>query len=212
MFLLSKMSEQMSKVAIPTIPYYYNLAIFPSPLKGSPESRFFILKKSADIPRSDGRKWLVDYIPGYIYCLLPSDEKTHGLQTVYDRRPQFLERYSYCLEIDRKEVIFPNENVVSEDKSKADDTNIAPCKNCFVSHFPRPNKMSCKFAMKKKKLWNSFSLAYRLRGGAGDTVSDPIIENAISNAKAHGIDVHAGVRNLGNGNCAFESVLDSINT
>ena len=32
------------------------------------------------------------------------------------------------------------------------------------------------------------------------------------NANAHGISLHAGVRNLANGNCAFETVIDSIYT
>ena len=46
-----------------------------------------------------------------------------------------------------------------------------------------------------------------------DTDPDvPIIVRAIANAKLNGINVHAGVRNLANGNCAFETVLDSINT
>ena len=52
----------------------------------------------------------------------------------------------------------------------------------------------------------------RLCGGANTQGTDPIIVRAIANAKSNGIDVHVGVRNLANGNCAFESVLDSINT
>ena len=39
-----------------------------------------------------------------------------------------------------------------------------------------------------------------------------MIERAVINANAHGINVHVGVRNLGNGNCAFESMIDSLNT
>ena len=35
---------------------------------------------------------------------------------------------------------------------------------------------------------------------------------AIDNAKIHGIDLHPGVENLANGNCVFESIIDSINT
>ena len=39
-----------------------------------------------------------------------------------------------------------------------------------------------------------------------------MVDRAICNAKAHGIGVHLGVQNLANGNCAFETILDSINT
>ena len=40
----------------------------------------------------------------------------------------------------------------------------------------------------------------------------PMLERAIQNARFHGINLHPGVRNLANGNCAFETVIDSINT
>ena len=39
----------------------------------------------------------------------------------------------------------------------------------------------------------------RMRGGANsheNKIDAPIIERGIANAKAHGIDVHAGVKNL----------------
>jgi hypothetical protein len=39
-----------------------------------------------------------------------------------------------------------------------------------------------------------------------------MLDRAIENAKLHGIDLHPGVSNLANGNCAFETVIDSINT
>ena len=55
-----------------------------------------------------------------------------------------------------------------------------------------------------------------MRGGADHESDDQepslIITRAISNAKEHGISIHAGVKNLANGNCAFESIIDSINT
>ena len=69
---------------------------------------------------------------------------------------------------------------------------------------------------------------YRLRGGADRQTSSnvtieqslinieesisPMVERAIQNAEIHGINIHHGVRNLANGDCAFETVLDSINT
>ena len=39
-----------------------------------------------------------------------------------------------------------------------------------------------------------------------------MVTKAIGNAAFHGIDLHHGVKNLANGDCLFESILDSINT
>ena len=88
------------------------------------------------------------------------------------------------------------------------------CSTCFVSHFPRPNTLLCKgskLEKKKKEDTNKHSLL-RLRGGARNDKSKQIVDRAIANGKIHGINLHPGVENLGNGNCAFECVLDSINT
>ena len=53
----------------------------------------------------------------------------------------------------------------------------------------------------------------RLRGGAKeDREPSSMIEIAIANATEHGINLHQGVENLANGNCLFETVIDSINT
>ena len=72
---------------------------------------------------------------------------------------------------------------------------------------------SCKFANKKRKQRKvNTPRPCRLRGGAGDDGYDFMIERAISNAMIHGINLQAGVRNLADGNCAFETVIDSINT
>ena len=87
-----------------------------------------------------------------------------------------------------------------------------PCQKCFVSHFPRPNRRLCKYSVARRAKIVTKEWPYRLKGGAGTQNSDEIIERGILNAKAHDINVHVGVRNLANGNCAFESVLDSINT
>ena len=40
----------------------------------------------------------------------------------------------------------------------------------------------------------------------------PMVDIAISNAKFHGIDLHHGVPNLSNGDCAIEAVSDNIST
>ena len=68
----------------------------------------------------------------------------------------------------------------------------------------------------------------RLRGGADSEKSDistiaqalknldesisPMVTKAIANAEFHGIHLHQGVKNLANGDCIFESVIDSVNT
>ena len=51
----------------------------------------------------------------------------------------------------------------------------------------------------------------RLQGGAATEMETQIIVRAVENAKIHGIDVHAGPKNLANGNCLIESIIDSIN-
>ena len=40
----------------------------------------------------------------------------------------------------------------------------------------------------------------------------PMVNTAISVANTHGIKVHRGVENLANGDCAFETMIDSIST
>ena len=78
------------------------------------------------------------------------------------------------------------------------------------------------------KITNAGRWPYRLRGGAGiqfdqnsniersllnlEESTRPMVEKAIKSAKKHGIAVHRGPNNLANGDCVFETVLDSINT
>ena len=84
---------------------------------------------------------------------------------------------------------------------------------------------NCKLKKKNKRhpFW-----PYRLSGGAGSDDDDqtsieqhlkylkesisPMIDKAIENAEFHGINLHHGVSNMANGNCAFESIIDSIST
>ena len=56
--------------------------------------------------------------------------------------------------------------------------------------------------------------AFRLRGGADNAkeCNPEMVNVAIENAAGHGISLHQGVPNLGNGNCIFESVMDNIST
>ena len=39
-----------------------------------------------------------------------------------------------------------------------------------------------------------------------------MVERAIMNAKFHGINLHHGVPNLSNGDCAIEAIADNIST
>ena len=94
-----------------------------------------------------------------------------------------------------------------EDKAKEIDKRMK-CTTCFISHFPQPNTLTCR---RKKKTKNNL-LNLRLRGGARTENKLKIVKNGVSNGKIHGINLHPGVENLGNGNCAFECVIDSINT
>ena len=54
-----------------------------SPVQESDGSRFFVLKKSADVPEYSSKKWLVEFIPDSIYCLIPSTEKEQGRVTFF---------------------------------------------------------------------------------------------------------------------------------
>ena len=96
------------------------------------------------------------------------------------------------------------------------------CSGCFTTHFPKPNMKSCKAGLQV-----SFFRPYRLRGGADaehtqegiaktlqnlDESISPMIKKAVENAQFHGINLYQGVKNLANGDCIFESVIDSINT
>ena len=42
--------------------------------------------------------------------------------------------------------------------------------------------------------------------------SPPMVETAILNAEFHGINLHHGVPNLANGDCAIEAIADNIST
>ena len=211
------MADQVPSVAIPAFPHFYNLVVFPSPVRESDESRFFLLKNDADVPKCSSETLWLEYIPGSIYCLLPSCERNQGSVSVYESRPSFLDDFSDSLEINKQSMVFLNNkseaaefsNVMPELETK---TINSECGKCFVFHFPSPNKKICKFAREKKKEKSGTIWPSRLRGGANNQHSDSIIERALLNAKAHGINIHAGVRNLANGNCAFEAVIDSINT
>ena len=204
------MDHQQPLVSIPFIPYYCNLVVFPSPHKTT-VSRFFILSNSAATPECSDDKVTFDYIPGSVYCFLPSSEKAGGKITVLSGQPSFVHDFTfpYCLELNPQALVFISSE--KKDTSKSPGSQVEPrkCIKCFISHFPSPNTVICKWNKNKKdkmeKPW-----PVRLRGGAGNR--QDMIDKAVNSAKVHGINIHAGVENLANGNCIFESVIDSINT
>ena len=78
---------------------------------------------------------------------------------------------------------------------------------------------SCKLRLKKKGKRHNSVWPLRLRGGANmesqtDLTKHPLnmVDKAVENAKFHGINVKPGVPNSANGDCIFESVIDSINS
>ena len=209
------MAECFSTVALPLIPNFCRLVVFPSPLKVCDESRFFLLNSSAAAPEFSSERWLVEYTPGHIYCLLPSSFKEFGY-ALYSSKPGFLDNYKFCHEIDIRVMSIQKNTTECLDEAERkgiekEDGSSQECGKCFVSHFPRPNMKSCKFGRKSR---DTSGTICRLRGGAGaeDQTYPLIIERAILNARIHDINIHPGVRNLAAGNCAFEAVIDSINT
>ena len=91
------------------------------------------------------------------------------------------------------------------------------CQGCFISHFPQPNRKICKAWKKSKKGKQRYHWPFRIRGGAstGDNTNvnfaekptSSMVDTAIKNAKAHGINLKHGVQSLANGDCAFEMFL-----
>ena len=210
------MVDKNPSVSIPAFPYFCNLVVFPATTN---ECKFYILKKSSFVPETILGKISVEYEPGSVYCLLPSYEKSCGSVSVYKSRPSFLSEYNYCLEINVNSVDFLSCNLDTVSKTETLSSQLSEaisfkkCSGCFVSHFPRPNTSQCRW---KKNIGRvafvSKCSGVRLRGGANEKEGPVIIDRAVSNAKFHGINIHAGVKNLGNGNCVFETIIDTVNT
>ena len=82
-------------VSIPSFPYFCNMVVFPA-AGGQEESSFWILKKTSALSKDSGRKLLLEYLPGYIYCLLPSSQEHQGTVSMNTSRPNFLKDYTFC--------------------------------------------------------------------------------------------------------------------
>ena len=212
------MDDSLASIVIPAPEYFCNVVVFPAPTT-SDVPKLFLMKNKCDVPRYQVGSVKVKYIPDSVYCLLPSDEENAGKVSVYESKPRFLDSYAYCLQIDIRSVDFLdcNHDIISNHvkmtEASLDSNSSEKCDGCFISHFPSPSMSKCKWDKKKHviKSCKARSLP-RLRGGANDDPESLIIRRAVENAGAHGINVHAGVVNLGNGNCVFESIIDSINT
>ena len=50
-------------------------------------------------PKATGGFHWLEYLPGYMYCFLPSYEADRGTIQVYDYLPDFLLDFLYCAEI-----------------------------------------------------------------------------------------------------------------
>ena len=216
------MDDPILSITIPFIPYFSNIVVFPLPRKENC-AKVFILKKTADVPEASNEKFRLEYLPGHVYCLLPSKEMQQGQIFLCKSRPNSLKQFSYCLEMDKKYISFSKttlgldnadfQNIKKE--SHFGEIKSEDCKGCFIYHFPRPNKRLCKG--RKLLVFDKKTKSYpvHLHGGAADEEVGGILslrERAIYNASFHGISLHLGVENLANGNCAFETVLDSLNT
>ena len=76
------------------------------------------------------------------------------------------------------------------------------CSGCFNSHFPQPNMKICNLKQKIKRQEKDSSWPYRLRGGAGSSISN-LVTKAIESASKHGINLEEGKLNKADGNCAL---------
>ena len=236
MQLFCRMENRLPSVVIPSPEYFCNVVVFPAPATLHDVPKFCLLKNVPDIPKYQIGSLEVKLYPGSVYCLLPSKDKSKGSLSVYQYKPSFLDSYTYCQEINPKSVVF-QDAVKEEDSftynrrdasegscptSKTDGSDVSypatgstansKCAGCFNSHFPSPNMSKCKWSRMNVRMRSTKIMPFRVRGGALTDPDSPIIKKAVENAKAHGIDIHVGVLNLGNGNCIFESIIDSINT
>jgi hypothetical protein len=126
----------------------------------------------------------------------------------------------------------------SSERLKIEATFVSRCKGCFSSHFPY--KKFCNWSKLRKgnaDSWMIGSLSkdkrqllakflkkemsedivvkntVRLSGGAGvgGSTSSNLVDRAIESAKKHGINLIQGTISEGDGNCAFNAVINNIN-
>lgn len=184
------MEESLPSIVIPAPEYFCNVVVFPDPTV-TDEPKFFLMKNNCDVLRYQigSVKVKYMYIPGSVYCLLPSVEKNTGSVSVYSSKPSFLDSYACYLQIDMNSVDFLDcsheitASHVQMTESLIDSSSSDKCNGCFSSHFPSPCMSRCKWDKKKhgKKCCKETHLP-RLRGGFNDDPESVIIKRAVENA------------------------------
>ena len=64
-------------------------------------SSFFILKNNGAKPVSTGTDHWLNFMPGYVYCFVPSYESCVGEVHVYSYIPEFIKDFQFCMEIEK---------------------------------------------------------------------------------------------------------------
>ena len=65
------------------------------------KSHFFVLKNDqSKVTPTGGHHWL-EYLPGFVYCFIPSKEVASGKVYAYNYMPKKIENFLYCWEIEK---------------------------------------------------------------------------------------------------------------
>ena len=69
------MDKTFQVIRVPVPVYHCDLAVFPAPFYYQGISRFFVLQTKISDLEDDAGSLEIEYIPGMVYCFLPSSEK-----------------------------------------------------------------------------------------------------------------------------------------
>ena len=191
------MDKLIQTVRLPVPVYQFNVVVFPAPPYHQDNSRFLVLQIQQDITKRQIGYLELEYIPGMVYCFLPSMEKYQGSVSLYTSKPDFLGSYLVCFEVKVKSLVFS----YCKQETKLEKM-VTKCDGCFMNHFPSPNSLKCKL---KRDRNTQKSTQRRLRGDATRVSGRKIIIKAIAIDEKHGIKVHNTIPNSADGNCIFES-------
>ena len=61
-----EMEDPLSSLSLPSFPFFCNVVVFPSTDNTTDDDRFFLIKKTADVPDEITGKICVEYIPGSV--------------------------------------------------------------------------------------------------------------------------------------------------
>ena len=73
------------------------------------------------LPRATGGSHWLSYLPGYMYCFVPSYEADKGNVFAYDYLPDFLLNFQFCVEI--KKVTFDLSGGHNSQQGRSGDGN-----------------------------------------------------------------------------------------